>query len=107
MLDKYGDAGDATQTKNVLKKFKTDIESVRKLLGIKESAAADGPGDGIKLANNAVCPISGKPAGSMNKDAHVDYGGYRVGLCCNGCVDKFNENPDANLKKAIGEKSGK
>lgn len=107
LLDKYGDAGDATQTKSVLGKFKTDIEAIRKLVGAKEVSAAAAPDHDIKLANNALCPISGKPVGSMEKDAHVDYEGNRVGLCCMGCAAKFMQNPDANLQKALGDKAGK
>lgn len=107
LLDKYGDAGDATQTKSVLGKFKIDIEAIRKLVGAKEVSAAGAPDHDIKLANNALCPISGKPVGSMEKDAHVDYKGYRVGLCCMGCPSKFMQNPDANLQKALGDKSSK
>jgi hypothetical protein len=49
---------------------------------------------------NANCPITGEKVGSMQKDAHVDYKGVRVGLCCSGCKSKFMANPDANLKKA-------
>jgi hypothetical protein len=107
LLDKYGDAGDATQTKTVLAKFKTDIESVRKLVGAKEVTEAGAPEQEIKLAKNAVCPISGEAVGSMEKDAHVDYKGYRVGLCCTGCASKFKQNADASLAKALGDKAVK
>jgi curli biogenesis system outer membrane secretion channel CsgG len=57
----------------------------------------------LKMAANTVCPISGSEVGSMVKDAHVDFGGYRVGLCCNDCAAKFMEKPDENLKKALGQ----
>lgn len=58
----------------------------------------------IKMANNTICPITGSKAGSMVKDAHVDYGGYRVGLCCSDCVAKFMKDPEVNLKKALTPK---
>lgn len=53
-----------------------------------------------KEVGNKNCPISGKPVGSMEKGAHVDYKGQRVGLCCNGCKSAFLSKADANLKKA-------
>lgn len=61
------------------------------------------PSDGAKPTvelGNARCPITGEKVGAMQKDAHVDYKGTRVGLCCSGCKSKFLANPDANLKKA-------
>lgn len=59
---------------------------------------------GLKMANNIVCPITGSKVGSMMKDAHVDYGGYRVGLCCPDCESKFMKDPDTNLKKVLTPK---
>lgn len=55
----------------------------------------------FKEAGNTTCPISGKAVGSMQKGAHVDYKGYRVGLCCSGCASIFMKHPDANLAKAL------
>ena len=101
LLDKYGDAGNVAQTKAVLGKFKAEIEGIKKLLAGHLSAAGAATPDAIKMAKNEICPISGSKSGSMEKDAHVDYGGYRVGLCCSGCVEKFMKDPDANLKKAL------
>ncbi len=59
LLDKYGDAGNAAQTKTVLTKFKSEIEGIKKLLEghlAKNGAVAS---DALKMANNAICPISG------------------------------------------------
>ena len=66
--------------------------------------AAAGAATEIKEAGNTVCPITGSKVGSMEKGAHVDYKGYRVGLCCNGCKEKFLAAPDENLKKALEKK---
>lgn len=99
LLDKFGDAGDAAQTKAVLAKFKADIMSIRKLVEGKQSAA-------WQDAGNANCPISGKPVGSMQAGASVTHAGYKVGLCCMGCEGAFNEDPDANLKKALAKSDG-
>lgn len=103
LLDKFGDAGDGAQTKAVLGKFKSEIESIKKLVGSAESSDAAGSSE-IKLANNANCPISGEPVGSMQAGAAVTYGGYKVGLCCMGCEKSFLKNADANLKKVLDEK---
>jgi hypothetical protein len=100
LLDKYGDSGNAAQTQTVLGKFKTEIEGIKKLVAGHMTAGAANT-ETIKMAANKTCPISGSESGSMEKDAHVDYGGYRVGLCCSGCVAKFMKDPDANLKKAL------
>jgi hypothetical protein len=54
----------------------------------------------IVQVGNKKCPISGEPVGSMEKGAHVDYKGYRVGLCCSGCKEKFLANADQYLKTA-------
>jgi len=56
----------------------------------------------VKDAGNANCPISGAPVGSMQAGSHVVYNGYKVGLCCDGCQGRFNQDPEANLKKALG-----
>ena len=106
LLDKYGDANDAAQTKAVLAKFKTEIEGIAKLAGAEPAADKKDTGKladagSIKPANNKLCPITGKPVGSMVKDAHIDYKGYRVGLCCPGCVEAFMKDADANLAKAL------
>lgn len=54
----------------------------------------------IKVLNNAKCPVSNEAAGSMQKGSSVDYKGYRIALCCNGCKEEFAKNPDAFLEKA-------
>lgn len=65
---------------------------------------AAGAATEIKEAGNTICPITGSKVGSMEKGAHVDHKGYRIGLCCNGCKEKFLAAPDENLKKALDKK---
>lgn len=65
---------------------------------------ANEPAEQIKEVGNTLCPISNSKVGSMVKGAHVDYKGYRVGLCCNDCKAKFLAAPDENLKKAQDKK---
>ncbi|MBI5154807.1 hypothetical protein HZA57_06180 [Candidatus Poribacteria bacterium] len=86
-------------------RLKAEIEAVKKIVQAKETSDAGMSGE-IKLANNANCPISGNPVGSMQAGAHVDYKGYRVGLCCMGCEKKFLKEGDANLSKALAHSSG-
>lgn len=43
-----------------------------------------------------VCPVMGEP---IDKQIYVDYNGYRVYFCCQGCVAKFNKEPEKFLKK--------
>lgn len=69
-----------------------------------QAQAAAGATAEIKEAGNTLCPITNSKVGSMEKGAHVDYKGYRVGLCCNGCKEKFMKAPDENLKKALEKK---
>lgn len=57
----------------------------------------------LTVLNNADCPISGKATGSMEKGANVVYKGYKVGLCCTGCTEKFNADPDAYLSKLLSQ----
>ncbi len=45
------------------------------------------------------CPITELPLGSMGKPVKVTLSGQTVFLCCAGCVDKAQKNPDATLKK--------
>lgn len=56
-----------------------------------------------KEVGNKRCPISGQPVGSMQKGSHIDYNGYRVGLCCESCKKAFMKKADANLKKAMAD----
>ena len=53
-----------------------------------------------KVLNNKNCPVSGHASGSMQKGSYVDYKGYKIGLCCDGCKEEFMKNPDAYLEKA-------
>lgn len=43
-----------------------------------------------------TCPIMDAP---INKDIFVEYKGKKVYFCCEGCKDKFNEEPEKYLAK--------
>ena len=42
------------------------------------------------------CPVEG---GKVDRTVYVDYGGRRIYFCCNGCIDKFNRDPQKYSKK--------
>ena len=55
---------------------------------VKDVAAAAG--------EQTMCPIMDAP---INKDIFIEYKGKKVYFCCQGCEDKFNENPEKYLAK--------
>lgn len=81
----------------------TQVSASENAVALPDSTAKGTTAE-IKEAGNTICPITGSKVGSMEKGAHVDYQGYRVGLCCNGCKEKFLAAPEENLKKALENK---
>lgn len=45
------------------------------------------------IARQKICPVSGKPLGSMGQPVAVDVNGQTVYACCNGCVNAIRTNP--------------
>jgi len=48
-----------------------------------------------------MCPVKGKKVSSSSKV--VEHEGFKIYVCCNGCVKSFKKNPKkymAKLKKA-------
>jgi hypothetical protein len=52
------------------------------------------------------CPIQGEP---INKKQFVDVKGYRIYVCCKGCIGKIKADPDKAIAtiKANGEEPEK
>ncbi|HZZ72575.1 MAG TPA: efflux RND transporter periplasmic adaptor subunit [Pirellulales bacterium] len=46
------------------------------------------------------CPITGEPLGSMGQPFKVELRGQAVFLCCPGCEDDAQKDPDQTLRKA-------
>jgi hypothetical protein len=46
-----------------------------------------------------ICPVSDEPLGSMGVPVKVTVKGQDVFLCCAGCKDAIEENPDEYLAK--------
>jgi len=68
--------------------------------GAQQVKASTGQTSAPQPVNNAVCPVSGEPIGSMGEGVKVTHKGQVVTLCCKSCAEEFNANPDAYLQKA-------
>lgn len=45
------------------------------------------------IARQKICPVSGKPLGSMGQPVAVDVDGGRVYVCCSGCASAVKADP--------------
>ncbi|MBF0215785.1 MAG: YHS domain-containing protein [Candidatus Omnitrophica bacterium] len=70
--------------------------------------AAEKTGAGVVKSvpvGNKVCPVSGEKidiASGMTPET-VEYNGKSYGLCCPGCINKFNAEPEKYTKIAEDE----
>lgn len=55
--------------------------------------------DRAAVLTQKVCPVSGEPLGSMGTPIKVSANGREVFLCCEGCKEKFEANPEEFLAK--------
>jgi YHS domain-containing protein len=53
---------------------------------------------------NKICPVSGRPIGSMGEGVTYAYQGKKYQLCCAGCIEKFKADPEKYIDK-IGERN--
>lgn len=97
LLDRHGDSGRQVETEAVLKKFVAEIDTIREAVG---AGAPDGARAEAKPLNNANCPVSNMPVGSMEPGAALVHNGLKIGLCCMGCEETFRKDPETYLKKA-------
>lgn len=91
-----------------VKKFNKNPDAyLDAMLKAEQAKAAQGQvaAANVKPINNPNCPVSGHPVGSMQKGSNVVYKGYQVGLCCDGCIGRFNQNADAYLQALLKPKS--
>ena len=47
-----------------------------------------------------TCPVMG---GSINPKLYVDAAGYRIYVCCGGCVSAVKKDPEKYIKKMQSE----
>ena len=45
------------------------------------------------IARQKICPVSGKPLGSMGDPVALDVNGQKLYVCCAGCVSAVKSNP--------------
>ncbi len=45
-----------------------------------------------------VCPVCGKASDSEGQQVDVEHGGKTAHLCCEGCANAYNANPDKYSK---------
>lgn len=53
-----------------------------------------------------VCPSSGENLGAMDVPIKIDVKGQAVFLCCKGCLDDAEKNPDTMLAKLGKQAAG-
>ncbi len=59
------------------------------------------------IAKQKVCPVSGDALGSMGDPVKVVVKGQTVFLCCSGCVEAIQKDPDKYLAKLKSDGTGK
>ena len=47
-----------------------------------------------------TCPVMG---GKINKAQYADVNGYRIYVCCPGCIEKIKAEPEKYIKKLKAE----
>jgi Cu(I)/Ag(I) efflux system membrane fusion protein len=61
--------------------------------------------DQVLAGKQKLCPVTGKPLGSMGKPVKITVRGRTVFLCCDGCEDRLQANPEKYLPQS-GDNSG-
>ena len=81
-----------------------DAEQAKTPAGAKVQSGDDHSGHNhgdteTKQVEAETCPVTGEELGSMGDAIKVSYKGKEVKLCCEGCVKKFNADPEKYLSK--------
>jgi Cu(I)/Ag(I) efflux system membrane fusion protein len=66
------------------------------------ATAAPDSADKALAAAQKICPVTGKPLGSMGTPVRVEVGGRAVIVCCDGCTPKLMNDPAKYLAKLPG-----
>lgn len=81
-------AGFISCSKNEMKtKEETKAVSTPSSKSVKESTS---------LKPQTMCPVM---EGEINKSLYADVKGYRIYVCCSGCISEIKKNPDKYIKK--------
>ncbi len=54
-----------------------------------------------------LCPVSGRPVGSMGPAVEAEYQGRTYRFCCAGCRARFKESPESFVRMARAEDRGR
>ena len=68
------------------------------LAGAVAARVADGTEK--KPVTNKLCPVSGGP---VSEKYRTEYQGQYVYVCCEGCLNEFNKNPESFVAKMSKE----
>jgi len=52
--------------------------------------------DSNSLKPQTMCPVMD---GEINKSLYADAKGYRIYVCCSGCISEIKKNPDKYIEK--------
>jgi hypothetical protein len=63
------------------------------------SEPASPSGDTLIVPRRGVCPVTGKPLGSMGPPVSIIVNGQTVELCCEGCEGPLRQSPDRYLSR--------
>ena len=58
---------------------------------------------GVGCASQGLCPVSGEGLASMGGPFLVEHKGQKVKLCCEGCKEDFDSDPEKFLKIIAGD----
>jgi hypothetical protein len=67
--------------------------------GTARNEPAGPSGERSTASRQGVCPVTGKPLGSMGPPVSVTIDGRTVQLCCEGCEARLRESPDKYLSR--------
>lgn len=66
---------------------------------VEAALAKLSPEDRAAANKQHICPVSGEMLGSMGTPQKVGVNGQEVWICCDGCMDRLQENPEKYLSK--------
>ena len=70
---------------------------------VQQNAPPTGAG---QYGGQKTCPVTGEALGSMGPPVPVTVKGQTIYVCCQGCVETVQSDPDVYLAKAVRERSG-
>ncbi len=73
----------------------------------KEDAKSSVKGVSTSESSGDVCPVCGKASDSEGQQVDVEHGGKTAHLCCEGCANAYNANPDKYSKSEDKEEHPK